>query len=103
MPIIDTWADVVRLINLALCALCTTAMAWDWREFRRRPRADQMLRCAVGAFVIGSAIASWETVLDPSPAPGIRTYLICIALSWLLLSILLDRRDRHTPTHSKAR
>lgn len=88
-----TYADWARLVNLLLGALVVAGMVIQRRRFLRADRSEMFLRSAVGAFVAFSMVGSWETLIDPDPAPGIRSFLLTLALCWLLLSMWLDRRD----------
>lgn len=88
-----TPADYARLVNLILGAACLLGMVVQRRRFLAADRSEMFLRSAVGAFLAFSMVGTWETLTDPDPAPGIRSFLLTLALGWLLLSMWLDRRD----------
>ena len=92
-----TAADWARLGNLFLGALVVVGMVAQRNRFLHADRSEMFLRAAVGAFVAFSMVGTWETLTDPDPAPGIRSFLLTLALGWLLLSMWLDRRDN--PNH----
>lgn len=90
---IDSITDCARLLNLTLGLCCLLGMVAQRRRFAHADRSEMFLRSAVGAFVAFSMVGTWEALADPDPAPGIRAYLLTLALGWLLLSMWLDRRD----------
>lgn len=87
-------ADWARLVNLVLCAAVIAGMAVNWQVFARATRGWQMLSLAMGALVGSALIGTVETLIYDRPAPGIRTYLITLALGWALVAMILIRRDR---------
>lgn len=90
--VIESTADVFRVLNLALCVAVAASMAFCWRAYLASPRDEQFLRLSVGAYTVALTIGTVETLIH-TPAPGVRTYLFTLALVWSLLAIWLERRD----------
>ena len=94
---IDNTADYARVLNLLLGCCCVLGMVVQRHRFLHADRSEMFLRSAVGVFLVSAMVGTWESLVDPDPAPGIRSFLLTLALGWLLLSMWLDRRDN--PNH----
>ena len=86
MSIISEPADYLRLVNIALVVANLLVLALRWRAVHHADRSDLLRGQAVVLMVIVIGWGSVETLIDDSPAPGIRTYLWTVVLIWLLLS-----------------
>lgn len=91
---IDSVADVIRVVNLSLCLTVLALMAVRWRDLVALQRGALMLALALAALVLATAWGTVETLTSHVTAPGVRSYIILGALCWALMAVSMLWRDR---------
>lgn len=91
---IDSAVDIVRSVNLVLIVLVLVLMALRWRLFLTLQRGLQMLTLGFVALIIATGWATLETLTARVTVPGIRSWIIMLALVWALAALTMLWRDR---------
>lgn len=90
----DDFSDAVRVVNIVLSLLCVVLLLKTWRRSLGMGSSYAMLRLSILYLLTFALLGSVETLLQhASAAPGVRTYVLFVALCQLLYALWLSRRD----------
>lgn len=93
MPLTD-W---LRIYVIAVAVLVAVAGGFQWRRWLGFKPENQLAWLAIVALNTAVGYGTWETWRAHLPG-GVRNYLIALAMTWLLASVLY-----HPGTHLCAR
>ena len=95
--VVDGLNDLLRVVNIAggLVGLALVSSS-VWQRRATISRSSLMLRFAIAALLLATGWGSVELLASASPTPGIRPWLISIAVLWTDAAFILEAVDRRT-------